>query len=244
MGIEGKVVAITGASSGIGEAAAMYLATHGARVVLAARGEQRLRTVEELIIRAGGDATSRRTDVTKREDMESLVRLACDKFGKLDVLISNAGAMSIGPLSDLAVEDWMQTIDVNVKGVLNGVAAALPEFLKQGHGHFIHTASTAARKVVPGQAVYAGTKAAVVAISDGLRQELIKEIRVTVIFPGYTRTDFPSHIRDAELRARMERSRDEFAMPPEAIARAMAYAIEQPDDINVGEIVIRPTAQA
>jgi NADP-dependent 3-hydroxy acid dehydrogenase YdfG len=243
MGIEGKVIAITGASSGIGEAAALHLAKRGAKVVLGARGEKRLRAVAERIAQAGGEAAFRSTDVTRLEDLSSLVTLACERFGNLDVLISNAGAMSIGPLSDLAVEDWMRTVDVNVKGVLCGIAAALPLFQKQGHGHFIHTASTAARKVVPGQAVYAGTKAAVVAISEGLRQEVAGQIRVTVISPGYTATDFPSHVRDADLRARLERSRDELAMPPEAVAQAMAYAIEQPDGVNVGEIVVRPAAQ-
>jgi NADP-dependent 3-hydroxy acid dehydrogenase YdfG len=141
MGIEGKVIAITGASSGIGEAAALHLAKRGAKVVLGARGEKRLRAVAERIAQAGGEAAFRSIDVTRLEDLSSLVTLACERFGNLDVLISNAGAMSIGPLSDLAVEDWMRTVDVNVKGVLCGIAAALPLFQKQGHGHFIHTAS-------------------------------------------------------------------------------------------------------
>jgi NADP-dependent 3-hydroxy acid dehydrogenase YdfG len=239
MSLEGKVVAITGASSGIGEAAASYPASRGAKLVLGARGKDKLQAVAARIVTEGGTAAFRRTDVTRREDLISLVEVAAERFGALDVLIGNAGVMPIGPLDEFAVDDWMQMIDVNVKGVLHGIAAALPLFLRQGHGQFIHTASTAARKIVPGQAVYAGTKAAVAAISDGLRQETIGRIRVTVIYPGFTATEFASHVRRADLRAQMERSRD-MAMPPDAVARAMAYAIEQPDGVNVGEIVVRP----
>lgn len=243
MAIEGKVVAITGASSGIGEATAKLLASRGAKVVLGARGEKRLQAVATQIERSGGEVAFRPTDVTSRDDLAGLVRMSKERFGKLDVLISNAGVMPIGPLTELAVDDWMQTIDVGLKGVLHGIAAALPLFQEQGSGHLIHTASTAARKVVQGQAVYAGTKAAVVAISDGLRQELAGKVRVTVILPGYTNTDFPSHIRDPNLRAQMEHSREQFAMSPDAVARAMAYAIDEPDDVNIGEIVVRPAAQ-
>lgn len=243
MAIEGKVVAITGASSGIGEATAKLLASRGAKVVLGARGEKRLQAVAAQIERSGGEVAFRLTDVTSRDDLAGLVTMSKERFGKLDVLISNAGVMPIGPLTELAVDDWMQTIDVGLKGVLHGVAAALPLFLEQGSGHFIHTASTAARKVVQGQAVYAGTKAAVLAISDGLRQELAGKVRITVILPGYTNTDFTSHIRDPKLRARMEQSREQFAMSPDAVARAIAYAIDEPDNVNIGEIVVRPAAQ-
>ena len=243
MAIEGKVVAITGASSGIGEATAKLLANRGARVALGARGEERLRAVAAQIERSGGEVAFRPTDVTSRDDLAGLVTMSKERFGRLDVLISNAGVMPIGPMTELAVDDWMQTIDVGLKGVLHGIAAALPLFLEQGSGHFIHTGSTAARKVVPSQAVYAGTKAAVLAISDGLRQELAGKVRVTVILPGYTNTDFPSHIRDPKLRAQMEHSREQFAMSPDAVARAIAYAVDEPNDVSIGEIVVRPAAQ-
>jgi NADP-dependent 3-hydroxy acid dehydrogenase YdfG len=241
--IEGKVVAITGASSGIGEATAKLLASRGAKVVLGARGEKRLQAVAAHIARSGGEVAFRPADVTSRDDLAGLVAMSKERFGKLDVLISNAGVMPIGPLTELAVDDWMQTIDVGLKGLMHGIAAALPLFQEQGSGHFIHTASTAARKVVQGQAVYAGTKAAVLAISDGLRQELAGKVRVTVILPGYTNTDFTSHIRDPKLRAQMEQSREQFAMSPDAVARAIAYAIDEPDNVNIGEIVVRPAAQ-
>lgn len=238
-----KVVAITGASSGIGEATAIHLAAQGARVVLGARREGRLSALAERITAAGGNAVSARADVTRRDDLARLVALALERFGRLDVLVSNAGAMPIGPMADLAVDDWERMVDVNIKGVLHGIAAALPVFRAQGAGHFINVASTAARKTVPNQTVYSGTKAAVLAISDGLRQELAGTVRVTVILPGFTDTRFPDHVRDAELRSQLEQAAERFAMPPEAVARAIAYAIDQPDELNVGEITIRSTAQ-
>lgn len=171
------------------------------------------------------------------------MRLAQKKYGRVDVLFSNAGAMPIGPLDDLAVDDWEQMVDVNIKGVLFGIAAALPIFRKQGSGHFIHTASTAARKSVPNQVVYSATKAAVLAISDGLRQELAGQVRVSVISPGFTDTAFSEHVKSPELREQMKKAGEKLAMSPEAVARAVAYAIEQPADINIGEIILRSTAQ-
>ena len=168
--LDGKVVAITGASSGIGRATATYLARRGAQVVLGARQEEDLARLAGEITASGGHAIYRATDVSRRDDLRRLVLLASERFGRLDVLFSNAGAMPIGPFDDLAVDDWEQIVDVNIKGVLFGIAAALPVFRKQGSGHFIHTASTAARKTVPNQVVYSATKAAVLAISDGLRQ--------------------------------------------------------------------------
>lgn len=239
-----KVVAITGASSGIGEAAALYLAAQGAKVVLGARGEHRLSSVAERITAAGGSAAFASTDVTERDDLVKLVALAQERFGQLDVLVSCAGAMPIGPMADLAVDDWEQMVDVNIKGVLYGIAAALPVFRAQGTGHFVNIASTAGRKTVPNQTVYSGTKAAVLAISDGLRQELAGKLRVTVISPGFTDTNFVDHVRNPEVRAQLEQAGKRFAMPPEAIARAIGYAIEQPDDLNIGEIIVRSTAQA
>jgi len=242
-GTEGKVVVITGASSGIGEATALLLAERGAKVVLGARGLDRLEALADRIARAGGGTVYARTDVKRREDLSNLVRLACERYGKLDVLVNNAGIMPVSPLDDLRVEDWEEMIDVNIKGVLYGIAAALPVFRKQGFGHFVNTASTAGHKTVPSQSVYSGTKFAVRAISEGLRQEAGDKLRVTIISPGFVRTNFTEGVTNPELRAQRAASRDKFAMPPDAIARAIAFAIEQPADVDVNEIVIRPTAQ-
>ena len=240
----GKVIAITGASSGMGAATARYLAARGDKVVLGARGAARLSAVADGIIAAGGDAAQAVIDVTRRADLAMLVTLARERFGRLDVLVSNAGAMPVGPIDDLAVADWEQMVDVNIKGVLYGIAAALPVFREQATGHFINIASTAARKTVPGQSVYSCTKAAVVALSDGLRQELAGRLRVTVISPGFTDTDFVAHVKDAALRSQLEQAGATFAMPAEAIAQAIGYAIDQPESVNVGEIIVRSTAQA
>ena len=238
--IAGKVVAITGASSGIGKAAALRLAHDGARVVLGAQGENGLRTLAEQI---GEAAIWRPTDVTRQADLAALVALALERFGRLDVLVSNAGVMPIGPLDELAVADWERMVDVNIKGVLWGIAAALPVFRRQRSGHFIHIGSTAARKTVGNQAVYSGTKAAVLAISEGLRQEVAGELRVTVVTPGMTDTRFAAQVTNTRIRDEMEAARGTIAMPPDAVAQAIAFAIGQPDAIDVGEIIIRSTAQ-
>jgi NADP-dependent 3-hydroxy acid dehydrogenase YdfG len=243
-GITDKVVAITGASSGIGEATALLLAQRGAKVVLGARGPERLAALAARIADEGGDVVHARTDVRRREDVAGLVGLANERFGRLDVLINNAGVMPISPLDELRVEDWEEMVDVNLKGVLYGIAAALPVFRKQGAGHFVNTASTAGHRIVPNQSVYAGTKFAVRAISEGLRQEAGADLRVTIISPGMTRTNFADGVTDPAMRARLSEARDDFAMPPDAIARAVAFAIEQPADIDVGEVIVRPTAQA
>lgn len=242
-GIEGKVVAITGASSGIGEAAALLLAGCGAKVVLGARGPDRLAAIAARIVDAGGTAAYAQTDVRRRGDLSNLVTLACERFGKLDVLVNNAGIGPISPLDALRVEEWDDMIDINIKGVLYGIAAALPVFRRQGFGHVINTASTAAHRIVPNMAVYAATKFAVRAISEGLRQEAGDKLRVTVISPGFTRTGFAESVTDPGLKAQIVASMDKMAMPPDAVARAIAFAIEQPDDVDVGEIVVRPTAQ-
>ena len=238
-----KVIAITGASSGIGEAAALYLARQGAKVVLGARGEDRLEAVAAKIKAAGGDAAFVSIDVARRDDLTKFVETTLQRYGRLDVLVSSAGAMPIGPLSSLAIDDWEQMFDVNVKGLLFGIAAALPVFQAQESGHFVNIASTAARKTAPNQAVYSATKAAVLALSDGLRQEFAGKLRVTVISPGFTDTNFLAHVRDDALRSQMEEAAAKFAMDPKAVARAIAYAIEQPDDLNIGEIVLRSKAQ-
>lgn len=241
--ITGKVIAITGASSGIGEATALLLAERGAKVVLGARRLDPLKALATRIMNAGGEVAYASTDVRRRDDLSNLVKLACERYGKLDVLFNNAGVMPVSPLDDLRVEDWEQMIDINIKGVLYGIAAALPVFRKQGFGHFVNTASTAAYKTVPNQSVYSGTKFAVRAISEGLRQEAGDKLRVTIISPGFVQTNFTEGVTDPEIRASLAASRDKFAMPPDAIARAVAFAIEQPADIDVNEIVIRPTAQ-
>jgi NADP-dependent 3-hydroxy acid dehydrogenase YdfG len=243
--IKGKIVVITGASSGIGEATAVLLAERGARVVLGARGPERLKALADRITRSGGEVAFAVTDVRKRADLSALVALACEKFGKLDVIFNNAGVMPVSPLKDLRVDDWDQMIDVNIKGVLYGIAAALPVFRTQGFGHFVNTASTAAHKTVPNQSVYSGTKYAVRAISDGLRQEVAEErLRVTVISPGFTRTNFADGVTNQEVKAQLAAARDRFAMPPEAVARAVVFAIEQPADVDVADVIVRSTAQA
>lgn len=242
--VEGKVIAITGASSGIGEAAAILLAGRGAKVVLGARRPEPLEALAARIQDSGGKAAFVPTDVTQRGDLERLVTLACEKYGKLDVLVSNAGVMPISLLADLHVEDWEEMVDVNIKGVLYGIAAALPVFRQQGFGHFVHIGSTAAYKTVPSQSVYSGTKFAVRAITDGLRQEVGGEhLRVTLISPGFTHTNFADGVKDPAMKAQLEAARDKIAMPPEAVARMIAFAVEQPDEINVGEIIVRPTVQ-
>jgi NADP-dependent 3-hydroxy acid dehydrogenase YdfG len=239
-GIQGKVVAITGASSGIGEAAALLLAERGARVVLGARRVDRL---EELAGRIA-DAAFMRVDVRRRDDVAGLTALACERFGRLDVLISNAGVGLNSPLDDLRVADWEEMLDSNVKGLLYGIAAALPVFRAQGSGHFVNTLSTSGLRIVPNQVVYAASKNAARAISEGLRQEAGESIRVTTVSPGFIGTDFAAGTVDLAARAELLARRDKIAIAPDAVARAMAFAIEQPGDVDVNEIVIRPTAQA
>ena len=191
----------------------------------------------------GGEVSFAHTDVRRRGDLSNLVKLACERYGKLDVLINNAGVMPISPLDDLRVEEWEEMIDVNLKGVLYGIAAALPVFRTQGSGHFVNLASTAAYLVVPNMSVYAGTKVAVRAISEGLRQEAGDKLRVTIISPGMTRTNFADTMTNPEVKAQLQERADKTAMPPDAIARAIAFAIEQPADIDVNEVVVRPTVQ-
>jgi NADP-dependent 3-hydroxy acid dehydrogenase YdfG len=241
-GIKEKVVVITGASSGIGEATALLLAERGAKVVLGARRSERLEALAARIANVGGEAAYARTDVRLRDDLSNLARLACERYGKLDVLINNAGVGPISPLDDLRVDDWDEMIDVNIKGVLYGIAAALPVFRQQGFGHFVNIASTAGYRIVPNQSVYAGTKFAVRAISEGLRQEAGAKLRVTIVSPGATESNFTDSVQNSQVRAQLA-AYVAFAMPPDAIARAIAFAIEQPANIDVNEVVVRPTAQ-
>ncbi|MEE4591536.1 SDR family oxidoreductase [Streptomyces sp. DSM 41524] len=243
-GIEGKVVAITGASSGIGEATALLLAERGAKVVLAARRSDRIEALAARIAGASGEAVAVVTDVKRRADLSRLVATARERYGKLDVLVSNAGISPISALDDLRVEDWEAMIDVNIKGVLYGIAEALPVFREQGSGHFVHTLSTAGLKIVPTMSVYAGTKNAVRAISEGLRQEAGETLRVTTVSPGFIRTELAGSITDPDARSGIQAGMDKIAISPDAIARAIAFAIEQPAGVDVGEIVVRPTAQS
>jgi NADP-dependent 3-hydroxy acid dehydrogenase YdfG len=240
--VKGKVVAITGASSGIGEAAARGLAAAGAKVVLGARRLDRLEAIAADIRKSGGEAEIQAIDVSKREDLMRLVKKAQDRFGRLDVLIGNAGLMPLSPLDDLRVDEWERMIDVNIKGVLYGIAAALPVFRAQGSGHFINVSSVAGHRVSPTSAVYSGTKYAVRAISEGLRQEAGDTIRVTIISPGAVESELAETITNARVKERIVEYR-KMAIPADAIAAAMAYAIGQPENVDVSEILIRPTAQ-
>ncbi|WP_183578679.1 SDR family oxidoreductase [Mucilaginibacter sp. X5P1] len=241
--IKGKVVAITGASSGIGKATAILLAERGAKVVLGARSEDRLKELTLQIENSGGEAAYIITDVKQRNNLTALVNLACEQYGKLDVLINNAGIGPISSFDDLCVEDWEEMIDVNFKGTLYGIAAALPVFRRQGFGHVINVISTAGLKIVPQQGIYAATKNAVRTITEALRQEAGDKLRVTGISPGFINTDFAESMTNPDVKAQIIATRDKMAISPDAIARAIAFAIEQPVDVDVGDIVIRPTAQ-
>ena len=243
-GITGKVVAITGASSGIGEATARLLADGGAKVVLGARRTERLDDIAREIRDGGGTAITCRTDVARRADVERLVGMATDEFDHLDVLVGNAGISKIGPISDLDVDGWSAMIDVNLRGVLHGIAAALPVFRRQGRGHFVTTVSTAGLQIVPTMAVYAATKNAVRTLMEGLRQESTDGVvRTTSISPGFVDTQLDSSIDDLAIREEIRRSMNDFGLPPAAVARAIVFAIEQPHDVEIGDITIRPTVQ-
>jgi NADP-dependent 3-hydroxy acid dehydrogenase YdfG len=242
-GIEGKVVVITGASSGIGEATAELLAAAGAKVIMGARRVERLKLIAAHIKEKGGSAVYLAADVTQGKNVDDLVGLAIAHFGKLDVMINNAGVSQLCPMEELDVEGWMQMIDVNLKGTLYGIAAALPIFKSQGSGHIINIISTAGISIVPAMGVYAGTKNAVRTISEALRQESAGRWRVTGISPGFVGTEFVSNIKNASIRNAIQQKADEISIPAEAIARAVAYAIEQPESVDVGDIVIRPAVQ-
>lgn len=242
--ISGKVVVITGASSGLGETTARHLASLGANVVLGARRENRLQDISNEINQKGnGKAIFVKTDVTKKEDVQSLVDKAVTEFGKVDVMLNNAGLMSIAPLSETKVDEWDRMIDINVKGVLYGIAAALPVFQKQENGHFINLSSVAGVKVFsPGGTVYSGTKYAVRAISEGLRHEVGGKIRTTTIEPGAIDSEL-KHGSSHKESSDFVREFYKTAIPSDSIARTIAFAIEQPADVDVNEIVIRPTVQ-
>lgn len=239
-GVEGKVVVVTGASSGIGEATARMLAQRGARVVVGARRVDRLEALVAEIRAAGGVAEYQALDVTRREQVEAIVDLARRTYGRVDVVVNNAGIMPLSMMEQLKVDEWDRMIDVNIKGLLYGVAAGLPIMREQKSGHFINLSSIGGHFVVPTGAVYCATKFAVRAISDGLRQELGPDIRVTIISPGVVESELAESISDARARDEMKEFRAN-AIPADAIARAIVFAIEQPGDVSVSEMIVRPT---
>jgi NADP-dependent 3-hydroxy acid dehydrogenase YdfG len=242
-GIEGKVVVITGASSGIGEATARELARRGAKVVLGARRTDRLDTLVAELRKDGYAATSVKTDVTKLEDMQRLFKQALDEFGRMDVWINNAGIMPLSPLDALKIDEWNQMIDVNIRGVLHGIAAALPHFKQVKSGQFINVSSIGGRIAIATGAVYCGTKFAVHAISDALRQEVGGDIRVTIVAPGVVESELAHTITDPATKVAIDKFREVF-LTPDAIARAIGFAIAQPDGVDVSEIIVRPTASS
>lgn len=240
MQTDSKVVLITGASSGIGEATARLLAAEGAQVVLGARRVERLEAITREIRAAGGSAEWCALDVTDAQSVQDFVNFAQQRFGRVDVLFNNAGVMPLAPLNALKLEEWNAIVDINIKGVLHGIAAALPLMEAQGSGHIINTASTAARVVAPSCAVYCASKFAVRAITEGLRQES-EHIRVTLISPSVTRTELGQDITDPGALQLLEQLR-QTSLAPEAIASAVLYAISQPADVDVSEMIVRPTA--
>ena len=242
--IDGKVVVITGASSGLGEASARLLARQGARVVLGARRRDRIEALAAEINRGGGKAIAVATDVTRRDQVKNLVDAAVKTYGRIDVIINNAGLMPQSPLDRLKIDEWDRMIDVNIKGVLYGIAAALPYMQQQKSGHIVNVSSVAGHKVRAGGAVYAATKHAVRALSEGLRQEVKPfNIRTTVISPGAVATELPDSISEPDVAEGFHKFYEEFAIPADSFARAVAYAIGEPDDVDINEILFRPTRQ-
>jgi NADP-dependent 3-hydroxy acid dehydrogenase YdfG len=242
--LAGKVVVITGASSGLGEATARHLAERGATVVLGARRSDRLQALVAAIRQGGGQASARATDVTDAAEVQALVDGAVEQYGRVDVIINNAGVMPHSPLERRKIDDWNRTIDVNIKGVLYGIAAALPHMQRQKSGHFINVSSVAGHRVGPGSAVYAATKTAVRVISEGLRQEVKPwNLRTTIISPGAVATELPASITEADVAAGIGRFYEQYAIHPDSFARAVAFAISQPEDVDINEILFRPTRQ-
>ena len=241
--IEGKVIIITGASSGLGEAAAKYLSAEGAVIVMGARREERLQTLADELNKKG-KALAVQTDVTDAEQMKRLAKAAFDNYGKIDVLINNAGLMPQSLLEHYRLDEWNQMIDVNIKGVLYGIAAVLPYMIEQTSGQIINVSSVAGHKVHAGSAVYSATKHAVRALSEGLRQEVKHHnIRTTVISPGMVATELPDSIKEPLFAKRMHKMYEDFAVPADSFARAVACAISQPEEVDINEILYRPTRQ-
>ena len=244
MTFAGKVVVITGASSGLGEATARHLSAQGASVALGARRVDRLQSLAGELTGGGGKALAVATDVTRVDQVKALVDAAVRGYGRIDVMINNAGLMPQSLLERLKIDEWDRMIDVNIKGVLYGIAAALPHMKAQKSGHFINVSSVAGHKVRPGGTVYSATKHAVRVISEGLRQEVKPyNIRTTVISPGAVDTELPDTITDPDVAAAMRKFYDDIAIPADSFARAVAFAMSQPDDVDVNEILFRPTRQ-
>ena len=242
--IEGKVVVITGASGGLGEASARLLSAQGASVVLGARRVDRINSLANDLTRRGGNALAVTTDVTQCEQVKKLVDAASHAYGRVDVMLNNAGLMPQSPLERLRIDEWDRMIDVNIKGVLYGIAAALPYMKQQRSGHIINVSSVAGHKVRAGGAVYAATKHAVLALSEGLRQEVKPyNIRTTVISPGAVATELPNSISEPDVAENIHKFYEAFAIPADSFARAVAFAMSQPEDVDVNEILFRPTRQ-
>ncbi len=243
-GVENKVILITGASSGIGEASARLLASNGAKVVLSARREDRLRSLAGEI---GENAVWLKSDVSNAGDMKALAALAKDRFGKIDVLFANAGIMPGSNMSELRVSDWMSMIDINIKGVLNSMAAVLPEFIAQKRGHIIVTSSVAGTRPVPGNAVYSGTKHFVRAMLDSFRAESVAEgtnIRTTAIYPGAVKTELLNTVAPSQAKSMVEEFYKNVGIEPEIIANAVLYAVSQPDNVDVSDLTVRPSKES
>ena len=242
--IEGKIIVITGASSGLGEAAARLLSAQGASIVLGARRVNRIQSLAGELTAAGGRAIAVTTDVTQCDQVKTLVHTAVQTYGRIDVMINNAGLMPSSPLERLKIDDWDRMIDVNIKGVLYGIAAALPYMKLRKAGHIINVSSVAGHKVRAGGAVYAATKHAVRALSEGLRQEVKPyNIRTTVISPGAVATELLDSVTEPDIAMGMRKGVYEIAIPAESFALAVAFAISQPDEVDVNEILFRPTRQ-
>jgi len=241
--LAGKIVVITGASSGLGEATARMLSANGATVVLGARRVERIAALADALGRSGGRALALQTDVTRHEQVQRLVDAAVDQYGRIDVLVNNAGLMPSSPLERRKIEDWDRMIDVNIKGVLYGIAAALPRMQAQKSGHIVNVSSVAGHKVRAGTAVYSATKHAVRVLTEGLRQEVKPyNIRTTIISPGAVATELPDSITEADVQAGVK-AFYEIAIPADSFARAVVYALSQPEDVDINEILFRPTKQ-
>lgn len=241
--LKGKVVAVTGASAGIGKAIAIKLAENGVKVVLGARNIEQLQSIVDEIKNNNGDAISVKIDVSKKEDLIHFVNAAVEKYGTLDVIINNAGVAQLSRIDELDVDGWEQMIDINVKGVLYGMAAAIPVFKQQQSGHIVNIISTSGIKIVPTQGIYAGTKNAVRTISEAFRQESDGKIRITGISPGVVKTDFANHIKNESMKTVIQQNMEQLAISPEAVADGVIYAISQPKEVEIGDIVIRPAKQ-
>ncbi|UZT99992.1 SDR family oxidoreductase [Chryseobacterium fluminis] len=241
--IKGKVVAITGASSGMGKAIAIELAKNGAKIALGARRTIELQHIAAQIKSKGGEAIFVQTDVKNKADLIRLVNTAVERYGKLDVIVNNAGVSQLSRFDELDIDGWEEMIDINLKGVLYGMAAAIPVFKHQRSGHIVNIISTSGIKIVPMQSIYAGTKNAIRTIAEAFRQESDGNIRITGISPGFVKTDFADNIKNEEMKKAIQKGMEQIAIDPIAIANAVIYAVSQPNDVEIGDIVIRPSKQ-